>query len=132
MTLKRASKIEVSDTESIELGFVRDQEVESSNPFAPTTFLLHSSDYFARFGRLELGINCGEGFRSVKLRQPSLLACIVFAKYVPTQGLLLADSAASDAMREGDAMVLVNVMRIPCFGRRMTIGRASIVWPGAN
>jgi hypothetical protein len=25
---------------------------------------------------------------------------------------------------------MVKVMRIPCFGRRMTIGRASIVWPG--
>jgi hypothetical protein len=46
--------------------------------------------------------------------------------------LLLVDTAASDAMREADAMVLVNVMRIPCFGRRMTIGRASIVWPGAS
>ncbi len=30
------------------------------------------------------------------------------------------------------ATILVNVMRIPCFGRRITIGRASIIWPGAN
>jgi hypothetical protein len=36
------------------------------------------------------------------------------------------------AMHGARAMVLVNVMRIPCFGRRMTIGRASIVWPGAS
>ncbi len=91
-----------------------------------------SSDYFTRFGRLEHGINCGEGFRWVKLQQPSLLACIVLAKDVPTQGLLLADSAASFAMRGAEATVFVNVMRIPCFGRRMTMGRASIVWPGAN
>jgi hypothetical protein len=26
-------------------------------------------------------------------------------------------------------VTLVKAMRIPCFGRRMTIGRASIVWP---
>ena len=38
----------------------------------------------------------------------------------------------SYAMQRAGVMVLVNVMRIPCFGRRMTIGRASIVWPGAN
>ena len=37
-----------------------------------------------------------------------------------------------DKVRADDAMVLVNVMRIPCLGRRMTIGRASIVWPGAS
>ena len=30
-------------------------------------------------------------------------------------------------MRGAEATVLVNVMRIPCFGRRITIGRASIV-----
>jgi hypothetical protein len=39
---------------------------------------------------------------------------------------------ASYAMHGAGAIVLVNVMRIPCFGRRMTIGRASIIWPGAN
>jgi len=33
------------------------------------------------------------------------------------------------AMHGAGAMVLVNIMRIPCFGRRITIGRASIVWP---
>jgi len=42
------------------------------------------------------------------------------------------DRIASHAMDGAGAMVLVNVMRIPCFGRRMTIGRASIIWPGAN
>jgi len=36
------------------------------------------------------------------------------------------------AMHLADATVFVNVMRIPCFGRRMTIGRASISWPGAS
>ena len=30
------------------------------------------------------------------------------------------------------AIALVKVMRIPCFGCRMTLGRASIVWPGAS
>jgi|HubBroStandDraft_2_1064218.scaffolds.fasta_scaffold692548_1 hypothetical protein len=35
LTLKRTNKIELSDTASIELGFVRDQKVEGSNPFAP-------------------------------------------------------------------------------------------------
>jgi hypothetical protein len=30
------------------------------------------------------------------------------------------------------AITLVKVIRIPCFGCRMTIGRASIVWPGAS
>jgi hypothetical protein len=38
----------------------------------------------------------------------------------------------SYAVHGAGAMVLVNVMQIPCFGRRMTIGRASIIWPGAN
>ena len=42
------------------------------------------------------------------------------------------DRIASHAMDGAGAMVLVNVMRIPCFGRRMTIGRASIIWPGAS
>jgi hypothetical protein len=31
------------------------------------------------------------------------------------------------ATHGAEAMVLVNVIRIPCFGRRMTIGRASII-----
>jgi hypothetical protein len=44
----------------------------------------------------------------------------------------VSDRIASYAMQGAGAMVLVNVMRIPCFGRRMTIGRASIVWPGAS
>ena len=39
---------------------------------------------------------------------------------------------ASYATQGAGAVVLVNVMRIPCFGRRITIGRASIIWPGAN
>jgi hypothetical protein len=44
----------------------------------------------------------------------------------------VSDRIASYAMHGTCAMVLVKVMRIPCFGRRMTIGRASIIWPGAN
>jgi hypothetical protein len=44
----------------------------------------------------------------------------------------VSDRIASYAMHGAGATVLVNVMRIPCFGRRMTIGRASIIWPGAN
>ena len=43
-----------------------------------------------------------------------------------------SDRIAIYAVHGAGAMVLVNVMRIPCFGRRMTIGRASIIWPGAN
>lgn len=30
------------------------------------------------------------------------------------------------------AITLVKVMRIPCLGRSITIGRASIVWPGVS
>ena len=44
----------------------------------------------------------------------------------------VSDRIVPYAMHGAGAMVLVNVMRIPCFGRRMTIGRASIIWPGAN
>jgi hypothetical protein len=65
-------------------------------------------------------------------RNPSLLAFIVLVKDAQTQCLLFVDTTTSYAMQEADAMVLVNVMRIPCFGRRMTIGRASICWPGAS
>jgi hypothetical protein len=43
-----------------------------------------------------------------------------------------ARSSESYATHGAGAMLLVNIMRIPCFGRRMTIGRASIIWPGAN
>src|SRR5208282_5578635 len=49
MTLKRTNKIELSDTESIELGFVRDQEVDGSNPFAPTTFPLSIHNFTPHF-----------------------------------------------------------------------------------
>jgi hypothetical protein len=55
--------------------------------------------------------------------------------FVPNLGdrvNLVSDRVASYAMHGAGAIVLVNVMRIPCFGRRMTIGRASIVWPGTN
>ena len=48
------------------------------------------------------------------------------------QPKFVSDRIASYTMHGTGAMVLVNVMRIPCFGRRMTIGRASIIWPGAN
>jgi hypothetical protein len=41
-------------------------------------------------------------------------------------------ACASYATQEEGVTALVNIIRIPCFGRRMTIGRASIVWPGAN
>jgi len=39
---------------------------------------------------------------------------------------------ASYATHGAGAMVWVNIMRIPSFGRRITIGRASILWPGAS
>ena len=32
--------------------------------------------------------------------------------------------------RRSRAIAWMKDMRIPCFGRRITIGRASIVWPG--
>jgi hypothetical protein len=51
--------------------------------------------------------------------------CALQLKFVPTR-------MASYATQGAGAVVLVNVMRIPCFGRRITIGRASIIWPGAN
>jgi len=44
----------------------------------------------------------------------------------------VSDRIAIYVMHGAGATVLVNVIRIPSFGRRMTIGRASIVWPGAN
>jgi hypothetical protein len=44
----------------------------------------------------------------------------------------VSDWIASYTVHGAGAIVLVNVMRIPCFGRRMTIGRASISWPGAS
>ena len=50
--------------------------------------------------------------------------CLVFL----SQGQF---TAAFCSMERG-ALALVKVIRIPCFGRRMTIGRGSIVWPGTN
>jgi hypothetical protein len=51
--------------------------------------------------------------------------CTLQLKFVPAR-------IASYATQGAGALVLANVMRIPCFGRRITIGRASIIWPGAN
>jgi hypothetical protein len=65
----------------------------------------------------------------VKLRT---LAVTESCKRGLLQVKFVSDWLASYAMHEADAIVLVNVMRIPCFGRRMTIGRASITWPGAS
>ena len=59
--------------------------------------------------------------------------CAASSKYcLNASRKLVSDRIASYAMQEADAMVFVKVMRIPCFGRRMTIGRASISWPGAS
>jgi hypothetical protein len=55
-----------------------------------------------------------------------------FSMFHALQLKFVSDRIASYAMHRAGAMVLVNVMRIPCFGRRITIGRASIIWPGAN
>src|ERR1700747_2538831 len=44
----------------------------------------------------------------------------------------VSDRIASYAMHGAGAIVLVNVMRIPCVGRIITIGRTSIRWPGAS
>jgi hypothetical protein len=54
------------------------------------------------------------------------------AQFHALQLKFVSGRIVSYAMHGAGAMVLVNVMRIPCFGRRMTIGRASIIWPGAN
>ncbi len=50
----------------------------------------------------------------------------------PYNLFFVAELIAPYATQGAVAMALVNVMRIPCFGRRMTMGRASIIWPGAN
>jgi hypothetical protein len=63
---------------------------------------------------------------------PSLLAGISPRERRPNSVLVLVNAAASYAMHRAGAMVLVNVMRIPCFGRSMTIGRGSMVWPGVS
>ena len=55
-----------------------------------------------------------------------------FLMFHALQLMFVFSRIASYATHGAGAMVLVNVMRIPCFGRRMTIGRASIIWPGAN
>ncbi len=62
--------------------------------------------------------------------QQTLSQC--FAHYNLLELKFDSDWISSYAMQRAGAMVFVNVMRIPCFGRRMTMGRASIVWPGAN
>ena len=51
-------------------------------------------------------------------RLPSMFSALQL-KSIPAR-------SASHATHGVGAMVLVNVMRIPCFGRKMTIGRASI------
>jgi hypothetical protein len=70
----------------------------------------------------------GSGMPLGSPRQPTNAVSMFHA----LQLKFVSDRIASYAMQEADAMVLVNVMRIPCFGRRMTIGRASISWPGAS
>jgi hypothetical protein len=52
---------------------------------------------------------------------------LVFECAILLASILSNFRITSYAIHEADVMVLVNVIRIPCFGRRMTIGRASIV-----
>jgi hypothetical protein len=82
--------------------------------------------------------NTQKRIRSVR-RRPSLAQKL--GPVTPTNAVsmfhalqlkFVSDQIASYAMHGADATVLVNVMRIPCFGRRMTIGRASISCPGAS
>jgi hypothetical protein len=40
---------------------------------------------------------------------------------------LVGQGKQSDSLLASRAIALVKVIRIPCFGRRMTIGRASMV-----
>jgi hypothetical protein len=54
------------------------------------------------------------------------------ACFTPYKLKFVSERIASYAIHEAGATVLVNFMRIPCFGRRMTIGRASMIWSGAN
>jgi hypothetical protein len=67
------------------------------------------------------GVLTGSGFSTIAVS----MFCGLQLKSVPAR-------IASYATHGAGAMVLVNVMRIPCFGRRMTIGRASMVCPGAS
>jgi hypothetical protein len=99
-----------------------------------TFWLLRYLDNFVIDGRLVRKL------KVVKLRCPPRLGtktpardsnkCCLNVSRITTQ--VRCDRIASYAMHGAGATVLVNVMRIPCFGRRMTIGRASIIWPGAN
>jgi hypothetical protein len=68
-------------------------------------------------------------FHSLKAQVEGL--SVVRSKYAVSLKLV-SYRTASCAMQRAGAMVLVKVMRIPSFGRRMTIGRASILWPGAS
>jgi hypothetical protein len=69
------------------------------------------------------GVSCAHGKRLFNNCRP--MSCASQLKSVPA-------GIASYATHGAGVMILVNVMRIPCFGRRMTIGRASMVCPGAN
>jgi hypothetical protein len=85
-------------------------------------------------------VNClNEGFAALvsnvasRVRATAITDCgTMRAAFHTLQLKFGSDRIASYAMHGAGAMVLVNVMRIPCFGRRMTIGRASISWPGAS
>jgi hypothetical protein len=74
-------------------------------------------------------------------QQPRTASTISLGHVIPTNAVSVfhalqlksvSGRIVSYAMHGAGAIVLVNVMRIPRFGRRMTIGRASIIWPGAN
>ena len=82
----------------------------------------------------------GPGAAAYRCRLPrtfdDLTICPLELLELWSQGCALTTSVpariASHAMHGAGATVWVNIMRIPCLGRRITIGRASIVWPGAN
>jgi hypothetical protein len=57
LATKNTDETEVSDTESVNLVLVRDQEVDGSNPFAPTT-IVHTCSTRALFALLTRNFEC--------------------------------------------------------------------------
>ncbi len=93
----------------------------------------------------DLGLRViGEGGEAV-LRPRSEASCEIYSKLFEFDGLVSrrsrfqalrvkcdSEGRLSCARRGAGATALVKVMRIPYLGRRMTMGRASMLWPGAS
>jgi hypothetical protein len=111
-----------------------------------TAFLVFQPDPRATVGQRPMVLKSNLSTEGVQVRIEPREPLFLFSPSEGSdrKGLLRAESIraeplklasyriASCAMQRADAIVFLNVMRIPCFGRRMTIGRASIVWSGAS